>query len=381
MGGLFILGMLADLLGRYSPLPRVTILLIAGIIIGPSGFDVLPVFTHDWFPVLTNIALAMVGFLLGQKLAVSSLKGLGKSVLALSAGEVLLASVLTGAGLVLLGAPLELALLLAGIAPATAPAATFDVVREIRAKGKFTDTLLDIVAIDDAWGLVLFSLLLAAAQMLSGQGEVSEILLAGLWEVFGAILIGLMMGIPMSILTGRILPGEPTQAEALGWVLLCGGFALWMGVSFIIATIVLGAVVANFATHHRRPFHAIEAIEWPFMILFFLLAGASLHTVALMQVGTLGIAYIVLRSLGLITGAAVGGRLSRTDPQTSRLMGLALLPQAGVAIGMALIAAQRFPEYREIILPLVLGSTVIFELIGPFITRRVLIKVGDAKSK
>ena len=372
--------MLADLLGKHSPLPRVTVLLVAGFAIGPSGFSVLPAFILEWFPVLTNIALAMVGFLLGQKLAFSTLKELGKSVLGLTLGEVFMAAVLTGTGLVLLGAPLELALLLAGIAPATAPAATMDVVHELRAKGKFTDTLLDIVAIDDAWGLVLFSLLLAAADMLSGQGGETEILLTGLWEVAGAILLGLMMGFPMSFLTGRILPGEPTQAEALGWVLLCGGVAVWMEVSYILATIVLGAVVANFATHHRRPFHAIEAIEWPFMILFFLLAGASLHTAALAQVGMLGAAYIVLRSLGLISGAVLGGRLSRTDPKTCRWMGFALLPQAGVAIGMALVGAQRFPEFGEIILPLILGSTVVFEIFGPFITRRVLIKVGDAKN-
>ncbi len=211
-----------------------------------------------------------------------------------------MAAVLTGTGLAILGAPLEVALLLAGIAPATAPAATLDVVRELRARGKFTDTLLDIVAIDDAWGLMLFSLLLAVTHILSGQGEVTGILLTGLWEVGGAILLGLTMGFPMSFLTGRILPGEPTQAEALGWVLLCGGLAVWMEVSYILAAMVLGVVVANFATHHRRPFHAIEAIEWPFMILFFLLAGASLHTETLAQVGTLGVAYIVLRSLGLI---------------------------------------------------------------------------------
>jgi len=381
MGGVFLLGMLADLLGRHSPLPRVTILLIAGFVIGPSGFDALPAFIRDWFPVLTNIALSMVGFLLGQKLVFASLKKLGKSILAVSVGKVLLAAVVTGTGLVLLGAPVELALLLAGIAPATAPAATLDVVREIRAKGKFTDTLLNIVVIDDALGLMLFSLLLAAAHTLTGEGEASKIILTGLWEVSGAILVGLIMGFPMSFFTGRILPGEPTQAEALGWVLLCGGVALWIGVSFILATIVLGAVVANFATHHRRPFHAIEAIEWPFMILFFLLAGASLHTAALAQVGMFAIAYIILRSLGLITGATLGGLLSRTDPIIRRWIGPALLPQAGVAIGMALIAAQRFPEFEGIILPLVLGSTIVFELIGPIITRSVLIKVGDAKKK
>jgi len=376
-GGLFLLGLLADLAGRHTPLPRVTLLLVAGFLIGPSVLDWLPGFAEGWFPVLTDIALAMIGFLLGAKMTRTTLHELGRSVLTMSIGEVLMTALLVFSVLRLFGVPMEIALLLAGIAPATAPAATVDVVQESKAKGKFTDTLLGIVAIDDAWGLLIFSLLLAIARALSGQGGAGDLLVSGAWEVGGAVLLGLILGLPMAYVTGRIRPGEPTQAEALGLVLLCAGLAVWAEVSYILAAMVLGATVANLARHHERPFHAIEGIEWPFLILFFLLAGAALHVEALAQIGTLGAGYIGLRVAGRILGTRLGGWLSGAAPTTRRWIGLALLPQAGVAIGMALLASQRFPEVRNIILPVVLGSTVVFELLGPVVTRRVLAKLGE----
>jgi Kef-type K+ transport system membrane component KefB len=378
-GGLFLIGLLADLVGRKTPLPRVTLLLLCGFLIGPSVLDWLPEFTIAWFPVLTDIALAMIGFLLGERLTRARLAKMGTAVLAMSIGEVLLTALLVFSVLSLFGAPVEIALLLAGIAPATAPAATLDVVREYRAKGRFTDTLLGIVAIDDAWGLLLFSLLLATAQAYSGQSGAADVLASGSWEIGGALLLGLVLGVPMAYLSGRVRPGEPSQAEALGIVLLCGGLAVWAGVSHILTSIVLGATVANLARHHERPFHAIEGIEWPFLILFFLLAGAALHVEAIGQVGLLGIAYITLRVAGRILGTRLGGWLSGTEPVTRRWIGLALLPQAGVAIGMALLASQRFPELKDTLLTVVLGSTVVFELLGPVMTRRVLARVGEIR--
>lgn len=378
-GGLFLFGLLADLLGRHTPLPRVTLLLLTGFFLGPSVLDWLPHFTTDWFPVLTDIALTMIGFLLGQKLTLVKLQDMGRSVMMMSIGEVMLTTLLVFSVLVLFGIPMELALLLAGIAPATAPAATMDVVHESRAKGKFTDTLLGIVAIDDAWGLLVFSVLLAIAELITGKNGATVALGSAAWEIGGALLLGLMLGLPMAYVTGRILPGEPTQAEALGLVLLCAGLAEWAQVSFILTAIVLGTVVANLAKHHEQPFHAIEGIEWPFLVLFFLLAGAALHVNMLPQIGLLGAGYIVLRVAGRILGTRLGGWAAGTDKVTRSWMGLALLPQAGVAIGMALLASQRFPGIKDIILPVVLGSTVIFELFGPVMTRRVLIRMGEVQ--
>ena len=378
IGGLFLLGLLADLIGRHTPLPRVTLLLLTGFIIGPSVLGWLPSFTSGWFPILTDIALAMVGFLLGQNMTRKRFHELGKAVIAMSIGEVVVTALLVFSVLFMFGVPFEIALLLAGIAPATAPAATMDVIHESQAKGRFTDTLIGIVAIDDAWGLLIFSLLLAIAKAMGDETGAAGIILSGFWEIGGAILLGIALGLPMAYLTGRINPGEPTQAEALGLVMLCAGFAVWIDVSYILASMILGAVVANLAKHHNRPFTAIEGIEWPFLILFFLLAGAALHLGALAQVGILGAAYIVLRSLGLILGARLGGWLSNTDTETNRLIGFALLPQAGVAIGMALLAAQRFPEIKDTLLSVVLGATIVFELVGPVITRWTLKKIGDA---
>ncbi len=379
LGLLFLLGLLTDLLGRRTPLPRVTLLLLAGFGIGPSGLDVLPDFQEAWFPVITDIALSMVGFLLGHALTLTSLQQRGKCVLWISLGAVVGTALTVFIGLMLLGIQPALALILAGIALATDPAATIDVIRQTRSKGEFSKVLESVVAIDDAWGLIIFSLLLAIAQAISGNGDGWHTLLLGGYEIGGALLLGLGLGIPMAYITGRLKPGEPTQAEALGIVLLCGGLAEWLQVSFILAGMVLGATVANLATHHRRPFSAIEGIEWPFMILFFILAGASLDIQALQATGLLAIAYILLRLLGRIIGAWGGGAICGANPIWQRWMGLALWPQAGVALGMALLASQHFPNLKDVILPIAIGSTIIFELIGPLMTRQALIQAGDAQ--
>lgn len=378
IGVLFLVGLCADLIGRHTPLPRVTLLLLAGVLAGPSVLDWLPAFTQDWFPLLTDLALAMIGFLLGQKMSLSRLRDLGRVVLSISVGEVLVTALLVFGVLVAFGVRVEVALLLAGVAPASAPAATVDVVREARARGVFTDTLLGVVAVDDAWGLILFSLLLAAAEGLTGGGGAAQVVLVGLWEVGGAVLLGVALGVPMALLTGRLTPGEPTQAEALGFVLLCAGLAAAIGVSFILAAMVLGSAVANLARHHQRAFHAIEGIEWPFLVLFFLLAGASFHVGALAEVGLLGAAYVVLRPAGLTAGGWLGGWLAGAPEQTRRWIGPTLLPQAGVALGMALIVGQRFPDLEHVVLPIVLGSTVLFELLGPVVTRYALVRVGES---
>ncbi|MDH3503680.1 MAG: cation:proton antiporter [Nitrospirota bacterium] len=380
LGTLFLLGLFTDLLGRRTFLPRVTLLLLTGFAIGPSGLNLLPDFQEEWFPVVTNIALSMVGFLLGHHMTRSSLQRHGKIVLWISIGAVLATAMTVFIGLLLLGIRPDIALVLAGISLATDPAATIDVIREIRAKGEFSSTLENIVAIDDVWGLMIFSVLLAMAQTLYGQETGWDMLLLGGWEIGGAMLLGLVLGIPMAYLTGRIKQGEPTQAEALGLVLLCGGIAVFLNVSFILACMVLGATVANFAAHHRRPFTAIEGIEWPFMILFFILAGASLDLNALRATSLLGVAYILLRLIGRVIGAWGGGILSGASPVIRRWMGMALWPQAGVALGMALLASQHLPELKEVILPVAIGSTIVFELIGPVMTRKALIKAGEGQT-
>jgi Kef-type K+ transport system membrane component KefB len=377
LGVLFLCGFATDAIGRRTRLPRVTLLLILGFVIGASELDFLYPHEGKLFPVVTNIALVMVGFLLGERFTLSSLREHGKLVLWISITEVIATALVVLVGLLLIGVRMDIALLLSGIAPATDPAATTDVVNETKADGKFTRTLLGVVGIDDAWGLILFSFMLTAALAWSGQGDYTTPLLTGAWEVGGALVLGIVLGIPMAYATGRIKPGEPTLVEALSVVLLCAGIALWLEVSFLLASMVLGSVVANLARHHTRPFHAIEGIEWPFMILFFILAGASLQTEALYRIGFVGGMYIIFRIMGRFLGVWSGGSISHAGPVMRRWMGMALMPQAGVALGMALIATQRRPDLGEIILPVVIASTVFFEVVGPVLTQIGLVKVGE----
>lgn len=382
VGAVFLLGLLADVAGRLTPLPRVTLLLLAGVLVGPSGVGLIPSgFIDQWFPTLTHMALAMVGFLMGQKLSVAELRQRGKVVSLLALGKVLGAALVVFVAAWALTRDLALALVLGGVATATAPAATFDVVHEAHAGGPFADNLVSIVAIDDAWGLMLFSVLLALATgMTSGDGVEASIVGSGLTEVVGSLLLGGAIGVPMAYLTGRLnfgdREGEPIQAESFGFVLACAGGAVLLELSPILASMAMGGVVASLARHHSRPFHAIEGVEWPFMILFFVLAGASLEVEGISHVGWLALAYLVARGLGTHLGIYLTAGMIGADGPTRRWMGLALMPQAGVALGMALIASQRLPYLAETILTLVLSTTIVLELVSPVITRRILERVG-----
>jgi len=249
---------------------------------------------------------------------------------------------------------------------------TYDVVRECGIKGDFTDTLLAVVALDDAVALLLFSLMMAAASAVDGSQSVMFSLTGGLREIGGSLLLGVLMGVPMAYLSGRIRPGEPTLAEAMGFILLCGGLATWLELSPVLCAMVMGSVVASLARHHDRPFHAIEGIEWPFLILFFILAGASTHAGALLMVGGITLVYMISRCAGTFAGAWVGAAWARASPEIKKWIGWCLFPQAGVALGMALMATQRFPEFESFLLPVVLASTVVYEIAAPAITRRAL---------
>ena len=380
LGSLFLVGLLADVVGRSTPVPRVSVLLISGLAIGPSILGIVTSeHAAEWFPPLTQMALGMVGFLMGQTLTSVALREHGWRIVLLSLVKVIGAAAAVFAVCRAFDIPSVLALVLAGIAPATAPAATFDVVHETGMEGEFGDTLVSVVALDDVWGLLLFSFLLALAG--SSGGDVAQMavsgLLGGTVEIGLSVLLGLALGLPMAFLTGRIdfgsRSGEPILAESLGFVFVAAGLAGMLDLSPIVVAITMGIVVANVATHHSRPFTAIEGVEWPFMILFFVIAGASLHIEALPAAGWLVAGYVLARALGIVAGVWCGARMSGLSRVIGRWLGVCLLPQAGVALGMSLMAAQRFPEHAQVILTVVLSSTVLLELTSPVLTRWVLL--------
>lgn len=376
IGILFLAGLAIDSLGRRTHLPRVTLLILLGAIIGPSGLGILPGDIVGLNELYAPAALTMVAFLLGGALKHDALKAHSREILIISIAIVLTSVVLVSGGLYLLGVSMPFALMLGGISSATGPASTLDVISHSGVKGRFATNLLGIVAIDDAWGILAFSFVLTLAGILTG-GDINGQLLHGLREAGGAIVLGFAVGLPAAYLTGRINPGEPTLIEALGIVFLCAGLAIQLEFSFLLTGMVAGAVIVNLATHHDQPFHEIERIEWPFMLLFFVIAGGSFQYKHLTTLGLVVGAYVGLRFISRLLGGWIGGRLVGLPGGESRLTGLALMPQAGVAIGMALVASERFPEFSEAIVAVTIASTIIFELIGPLMTQFALSRIRD----
>ena len=374
LGGILFLGLIADFVGRYTLLPRVTTILIFGAVVGPHALDVIPQVLLDNFDLIAQVVLIMVGFLLGERLAVEELRKTGRATLVISVTAVITTSLIVTLVLWTVGNSIQIAVLLGCIAAATAPAASVDVVFESGNHGKFAKRLLAIVALDDVWALLLFSLGLSLVLAMTESVSTSSPVLFAIREIFGAILLGVAIGLPASYLTGRIKPGQPVLTEALGLVLLCGGLALLLNVSYLITSMVMGVMIANFARHHEQPFRAIEGLEWPLLAIFFVLAGASLDFSTLQSIGFIGSVYIVSRIAGKVLGAWIGGVSANINSRESSWIGLAMLPQAGAAMGMALVASGQFPEYRQVLLSVVISSTILFELVGPIFTRKAISK-------
>lgn len=380
IGCMLLLGLLTSSIAQRSFLPRVTLLLLFGLAIGDEGLRLIPASVTQQFDLIAQLTLLMVGFLLGGKLTRSELRPLLGEVLWISLCAALLTAVVVTLGLMWAGIAAGIAIILGCIASATAPAAVMDVVSESQIKSRFSSLLLSIVALDDVWALILFGVGMALVGTLNGNGDETSFLVHAAIELGGAIILGLVLGFPAAYVTGRAKKGQPILTEALGLVFVCGGLAMWLGVSYLIAAMVMGAVIANVAKHHEYPFHEIENIESPFMVIFFVLAGASLEWGILRDLGLITCAYIACRVVGKILGASMGARISGAPASTSRWIGAALLPQAGVAIGMALVAANQFPEYRQTLLLVVISSTVLFEVIGPVFTRLALKHTGGTSN-
>ncbi len=379
LGALFLAGLAADVIGRRTPLPRVTLLLACGILAGRAGFDLIPAEVQEWYEFLSVAALTMVAFLLGSTFTPKTFAARGRPIMVISLTVVVATIVLVAAGLWALGVDPRLALILGAVATATDPAATSDALSQGGVKGGFADTVRGIVAIDDAWGLIAFSFVIVLVGALDGAPSL-HVLLEAVREIGGAALVGAAVGFPAAYLTGRLSGGDPLRTEALGVVFLTAGLALWLDVSFLLAGMTAGTIVVNFARHHTRAFHEIENMEWPFMVLFFVLAGAAFEPEHVTRLGLIGVAYLGFRVLARLAGGWVGAIWGRAPVPERPWYGIALLPQAGVAVGMALVAAEEFPDLAETILSLTIASTVIFEIIGPIGTIWAASRVRTAQA-
>jgi Kef-type K+ transport system membrane component KefB len=376
LGAILSVSILVDVVARRTSLPRISLLVMVGV--GVAVIQQLVLGSTDARPLadlgepLIQVALVMVAFLLGGELTLERLRSIGPLILLVSVSVIGVGVIVVATGLWLFGFPLAVAVSLAAISVATDPAAVSETVHETGDTRLRARLLMGIVAIDDAWGVLSFGLAMALLSWwLSGEGG-TALLHAG-WELGGALLLGIAVGLPAAWLTGRLRPGEPTQVEAIALILLLAGMASWLGVSSLLAAMMAGALVANLSRHHTRSFNEIEHIEWPFLVFFFVLSGASIDLSRLDDALGLTLAYLLLRLLGRYLGGLLGMRLARARRvELPPDIGLALTPQAGVAMGMGLLAAERFPEHSAMLISTVVVSTVVFEALGPLLVRRVL---------
>ncbi len=369
--GLFLMfGGSAYTLARASRLPRVTLLVISGLIVGPSVLDWVPEAIVELFPTMSYIALSMIAFRLGDAFIGLDMLKDGPKVLAISLSKTVIAALLVFGVAYWIKGDLTLALLLAGLAPASAPAATLDVISETRAKGPLTSSIVGVLALDNILGVTLFTTLLVVAEVLAGKGQPREELLTGGWEIGGAIGLGLFIGILMARLAGRLRVGKVSLLQITGFVFLCAGLASQLHVSYLLACIFLGATVAkNRAQPKKNIFLTVEDVSEPFLVVFFLLAGCELDLSAIATLGVIGVAYVLARCTGFVIGGSLGARFVAADPIVQAHIGWSLFPQAGVALGLAVVTLGRFPEVGELLVSIIVSTTVIFELFGPTVTR------------
>ena len=382
LGFILLVGLFSARLINKIKFPAVTAYLIIGILIGSSLLKLIPVEILNASGLISNIVLGIIAFSIGQNFSRDNFRKIGKSVILISVLEACGAWLLvTLAFLLILRQPFYISLLFGAISSATAPAATVMVIREYRAKGSFTDTLLGVVAIDDAWCLIIFAISLAISQAIHSHmvstSFLIKVFLSSILSIFGAFILGSIIAILLSYFSRFIR----TQAEllifTLGFILLSIGIAIWLHLSVLLANMFLGAILVNINKSSFSSFDVLKTVDSPLFLLFFVLAGANLEIGLLPQLGLIGSVYLVFRVIGKVTGARLGAHISNASNSIRKYLGLGLVPQAGVALGCALVAKSDFPNIGSMIFTTIVATTVIYELIGPLCTKYALQKAGE----
>lgn len=381
LGIMLCLGLLFAWLARLCRLPNVTGYLVAGLIIGPSVLGLVSADTLAGLDIISELALGFIAFSVGGEFKLSYFKKVGATPIVIAFMESFVAVVLVIIGLVATGHSLPFSLVLGAIAAATAPAATIMVIRQYRAKGPVTDTLLSVVALDDAVALILFGIAVAVAGSLENTASASmaATLLSPVIELGGAVLIGLIMGFLLRFPLGWLRVKSDRLTAAIAAVLLGVGISSLLGLSSLLLCMAMGAALANTSALSGETMGLVDEFTPPIFMLFFMVSGAELQLSVLPTIGLVGVVYIVLRVAGKYLGALLGAVMCKADGNIKKYLGPALIPQAGVAIGLSLLATQVVPEYGAQIRAVVLCATLIYELIGPAVTKLSLIKAGEIR--
>ncbi|HEY8349023.1 MAG TPA: cation:proton antiporter [Clostridiales bacterium] len=372
-------GLLFGRVVKLAKLPNVTGYLIAGLLIGPFVLRLVPADTVKGLELVSEMALAFIAFSIGSEFKITYLKKVGPMPVVIAIFEGLTATSVVALILALSGFDAELALLLGAIASATAPAATIMVIKQYRAKGPVTETLLSVVALDDAVALIAFGFAVAIVNMMQNPGETSLILsiLKPVGEILGSLLLGFLLGIMFKIPLRYFKKDSNRLIITSGFVFLGSSLASMLGLSPLLLCMAMSATLVNVSSEGISILKLADSVTPPIFLMFFVVSGMELDITVLPQVGLIGILYIIFRVVGKIVGAAIGAAIMKAPAVIRKYVGFSLVPQAGVAIGLSLLAAQLVPEYAQTIRAVVLSATLIYELTGPAITKVALNKAGE----
>lgn len=382
-----VVALYAGKLAQKGRLPSIIGFMVLGAILGPSVLRLLTEELQNGLAFINDIALGFVALSIGLELSFAALRKQGSAIIWIIISESLFTAVVVTSVIGFLTGNWPFAILFGAIAPASAPAGTVAIIQEYRAKGPLTQALYSVVGFDDGLGIVIFGFASAvAAQMLSSASFSGGVLLAPLMEILGSIAVGGVLGALGGVLSSRIESKRETLTLLFGVVLVASGLAGAFHLSLILTNLVVGITLVNTQPHRtsRHVGESISAVMPLLFTLFFLLAGAHLNLAALPSLGLIGLAYILARSFGLIGGAWIGSTIGHADPVIRKNVGLGILSQAGVAIGLALYVQRTFSGYGEMgawigttIITTVTATSVVFEIIGPILTRVALTRAGE----
>ena len=396
LGVVLLAGFFMGRLARRLKLPALIGYMLFGVCIGPSVMDLFDAVALAELSFLAEVGLGFVAFSIGTELSLRSLRRLGGGIVACILASSLLAFVAVAVMVYFFSGDLPLALLLAAMAPATAPAGTVAVIQELRASGSLTKSIYAVVGFDDGVAVIIYGLTIAVVKVLLVGGDLTML---GGWhslttvgrEIGGSLLLGSALGLLVSEMVRRLRQSSELLIVIVGTVLLATGLALHFHLSLIIVNMAIGFLLVNtrretLAQRVRGPL--LELMPLVF-ILFFTLAGAHLDLAAMPALGGIGLVFILGRSLGKVAGAGLGAALGRMESKVFKYLGWALLSQAGVAIGLALLAnnellllADRYQMPRAetlgaAVLAIITTTSVFFEIVGPLLMKFVLIRSGE----
>ena len=374
-------GMLFGRLAKFIRLPNVTGYLVGGLIIGPAVLNIIPAEALKGFDLISEIALGFIAFSIGSEFRISYFKRVGATPIVIAIFESFFAVLFVAAGLIVAGNGVPFSLALASIVAATAPAATVMVIRQYKAKGKVTEALLSVVAIDDATALIFFGIASSIARGMMGSSSVSFLsaFVIPFGEILGAIAIGFVIGLIFIIPLRWFKKDGNRLALTIAFVLLGTGVAKLTGFSSLLLSMAMGAALCNMSSQSTHIMRLADSLTPPIFIMFFVVSGAELQLSVLPSIGVVGIIYVVFRVIGKMSGTFVGGRLCNADKSIRKYLGPCLIPQAGVAIGLSLVVTGILPEFGARIRAVILCGTLIYELVGPGITKLCLSKAGEIK--